>query len=683
MLKIGRRKRYLTNAIGQAMRPKAGAPAPSSEPGAGVVRGYKARRGYVQDGDHQQSATLFESLIETTKPEVVTAATVKASMSSKDTKVLTAAGSSGGGGSSGGSGSGSSGGSAAATFGSSSAKVDRFNPVYDDLSRGTVAEDWIPRDPRLQNRMFRMMFARGQIEGPVVETISEMCWSDFDLGGIQDQKILDTYMAAKEAVRVDRYLEDITKEYLVIGRVVIQMILDPGQGIWTDMVIHDSDYLKITPIPRTGYMPKIDLIPSPDMQMWAKSLDPRDVEAKKGLPKSMLEQFMTNKPIPLDPSVTAYLPRRSFFNDVFGTSFYVRNIPLWGLEKSLINATLTGHRRRAGPITQIAVGSEMWEPTPEQIDALVSAYTAAEEDSVSSTIGTRYDVAFNQIRGGLQEMWKWQDEWAFLQEAKLKMFGVSEQLLTGDANIDTSTAPTIFLERLKAHRKYVTETFLMQKFFRALAVVHNFRKRSQAELSHRIRVDGDDHELILPTISFHKSLDQAADTARGDLLDKMEEKGIPVSMMEWNRSLGGGDLMERMRGAVEDLGFRLEAMKFQQLKQRTIALQEGAGDNENIDSDTKELQVEVKKLSFGKDTTGLDVAELSKRGKKRAEDMSEMDLGPNPNTGPRGGDVASSSADVIVPRDTRKIGTSEQDLAVDRSTRNRDPNSLSRVGKAI
>ena len=648
------------------MRPMTGSAPSTPDPGAGVVRGYKARRGYVQDGDHQQSATLFESLLDTTAP---TPSTVRASVptvKTEDSRVLTAAGSSGSGS-----------GGAASTFGSSSAKVDRFNPVYDDLSRGTVAEDWIPRDPRLQNRMFRMMFARGQIEGPVVETISEMCWSDFDLGGIRDQKILDTYMAAKEAVRVDRYLEDITKEYLVIGRVVIQMILDPGQGIWTDMVIHDSDYLKITPIPRTGFMPKIDLIPSPDMQQWAKSTDPRDVEAKKGLPKAMLEQFMTNKPIPLDPSVTAYLPRRSFFNDVFGTSFYVRNIPLWGLEKSLINATLTGHRRRAGPITQISVGSEMWEPTPEQIDALVSAYTAAEEDSVSSTIGTRYDVAFNQIRGGLQEMWKWQDEWAFLQEAKLKMFGVSEQLLTGDANIDTNTAPTIFLERLKAHRKYVTETFLQQKFFRALAVVHNFRKRSEAELSHRIRVDGDDHELILPTITFHKSLDQAADTVRGDLLDKMEEKGIPVSMMEWNRTLGGGDLADRMRGAVEDLSFRLEAMKFQQIKQRTIALQEGAGENEKIEEDTKELQEEIKKLSFGKDDQGFNVAKLSKSGQKRAKEMADMDIGDG------AGEVASSSADVIVPRDTQKVGTSEQDLSLDRSTRNRDLASLSQVGKAL
>ena len=38
-------------------------------------------------------------------------------------------------------------------------------------------------------------------------------------------------------------------------------------------------------------------------------------------------------------------------------------------------------------VTRLAAAafSEEWEPTPEQIDLIVSAYIAAEEDSVSST----------------------------------------------------------------------------------------------------------------------------------------------------------------------------------------------------------------------------------------------------------------------------------------------------------
>lgn len=662
MLRIGRRQRVLAGTIGHVNRPVANGGVPS-DPGQGVVRGYKSRRGYVQDEDGvARPGALHESL----------------HGRSVEVNRVTATGSFGGFGGSGGSGGGGLGGLGSnGGFGGANATVDRFNPIYDDLSRGTVAEDWIPRDPRLQNRMFRIMFARGVIEGPVVETISEMCWSDFDLAGIADQQILDTYWAAKDAVRVDRYLEDITREYLVIGRVVVQLILDAQAGIWSDMVIHDADYLDIGPIPRTGYMPKIDLLPSPELQEWVKSQDERDIESREGMSKELLDALAQNQPIPLDPATTAYLPRRSYFNDVFGTSFFVRNIPLWGLEKSLINATLTGHRRRAGPITQIAVGSEQWEPTPEQIDALVAAYTAAEEDAVSSTIGTRYDVQFNQIRGSLAEMWKWQDEWSFLQEAKLKMFGVSESLIMGDLNIDTTTAPTIFMERLKAHRKYIVETFLIQKFFRGLAVVHNFRRRSEAELKHRIIVNDDEHELILPTLIFHKSLDTTADIARADLLDKMQEVGLPVGMSEWNRTLGGGELADRMRTAVEDLEFRLQAMKFQQLKQQILILQEGAGDTDNLEEEVKKLAAEVEKLDFAEDEDGYDVNKLTSKEKKKAKDMSD-------------GVVESASfsagldpSQVYKTTDTRMQGPPRDDLARNRAANNRDPETLSRPGKAV
>lgn len=632
MFKIGRRQRYVANAIGQYSRPMGGRPMSVKDDIARVVSGKKARHGMIQrDDGSSQHVVVHEDLLG--EQNTVKAGTVSANM----------------GGSSG--------------FGGANSKVDRFNPVYDDLSRGTVAEDWIPKAPPLQNRMFRMMYHRGVIEGPVVDTIAELCWSPFWITGIRDKVVRDTFEAAVDAVRVDRYLPDITKEHLIIGRAIVQMLLDASQGIWTDMIIHNPDYVTIGEMPRTGFMPKLDLLPPPAFQAWLKSQDPRDIEARKGMPADLVQQLSQNRPIPLDPLVTAFLPRRTGTDDVAGTSFYVRNIQLWGLEKSLINATLTGHRRRSGPITQIAVGSEQWEPTPEQIDAVVSAYTAAEEDSVSSTIGTRYDVTFNQIRGGLQEMWKWTDEWAFLQEAKLKMFGVSEALITGDANIDTTTQPTIFLERLKAHRAYIVENFLMQKFFRALAHVHKFEKRSEAELAHRIRVQNDDRELVLPTIVFEKNLDVSADMARADLLEKMEEKGLPVSKAEWNRVLGGGDLMERMRGAVESLDFDLQHARFLALQDKVKALVETAGSQEDLDGQVEVLRKELKSLSFARDDEAYEVAELSEKGKKRAEEVADGTLtssayAPQDTTVAGGDDaVADLSRDRVKPMPNVKKAT--------------------------
>jgi hypothetical protein len=216
----------------------------------------------------------------------------------------------------------------------------------------------------------------------------------------------------------------------------------------------------------------------------------------------------------------------------------------------------------------------------------------------------------------------------------------------------------------------VVETFLIQKFFRGLAVIHNFRRRSKAEMDHRIIVNDDEHELILPTLVFHKNLDSTADIARADLLDKMEEVGLPVSLGEWNRTLGGGELADRMRGAVNDLEFRLQAMKFQQLKQQILILQEGAGDTEDIEAEVKKLATQVEKLDFARDEDGYDVNELTKKEQKRAVEMAD-------------GVAGASASQVYAPQDTLLRGSPEEDLSVDRSQTNRDRETLSVVGKAV
>jgi hypothetical protein len=557
-------------------------------------------------------------------------------------------------------------------FGAASSKVDRFNPIFDDLSRGTVAEDWIPRDPRLQNRMFRMMYARGVIEGPYVDLVSDLIWSDFEMTGIKDKVVRDTYYAAKEAVRVDKYLPSLTKEYMILGRVLVQMVLNQEKGIWSDMVVYDSDYLQITPIPRTGYMPKVDFLPPPEMQIWARSTDPRDVDSKKGIPKQMLDQMASSAPIPLDPTVTAYIPRRLFFNDPFGTSVYTRVIPLWGLEKSLINATLTGHRRRAGPIMQIAVGSDTWQPTPEQIDAIASAYIAAEGDTVSSVIGTYSDVTFNQVRGGLAgDLWKWSDDWMFLQEAKMRAFGVSDSLLSGDAQLDTAIAPTMFLERLKSIQSYFVETLLMQKFFRGLALLHGFRVRSQASLDHRVYVNGgdeDSEDLILPSLVFKRNLHQTPDAARADLLDRMEEKGIPVGMGERTRVLGGGDLMERFREVSSDMELRLKAVQLLALNKKINEMLEQAGSTEatQLKKQAESMAEQLKAIHFDDDTQPLDIAKMDEDTQQRAEDMMEMD---------------AEGAVVHRPSTTKTLADARLDLAMDYGARAQLAGSLSKTGQ--
>lgn len=630
MLKIGSQNRSMIN-INRSM---VGAPIVGQVGQVGFA-GYKTRPGWVDGPDGPVRGHIRERL--------------SANMS--------APGGGGGGGSRSGFGA-----------GGGNGKVETFNPINDDLSKGTVVEDWIPTDPRRQTYMFRMMYARGGIEGNIIDTINDLIWSDFDFTGIKEKDVLDTYNASKEATQLSSLFPFVTAEYLVTGRCAAQLVLDAERGIWQDLTILDIDYLTVKGVPRTGWMPKIDYLPSPDVIEWAKSKDPRDVDSRKGYPKVMLDQLSSSKPVPLDPATTIYLPRRQFYHDWYGTSYFVRNLMMWAFEKSLINATMTGHRRRSGPITQIAVGSDTWEATTDQIDGLVSNYIAAEEDSVNSVIGTRHDVSFNMIRGSLQEMWKWQDEFSFIQEYKQKMFGFSDQFLTGDANLDVTNAPTIFLERLKSLRRTITQEMVLNKFCRSLAKVHNFRHRSEAQLAHRIRINHEDDELIIPTVRFHRNLDMNVDQARADVLEKMEEKGLPVTASEWNTALGGGDLMERYRNAAQDLSLRFEVLYMQRIQAKLTSLREtiGESDKKEVDEEVAQMRRDLKQVTFNDDDTPWDLAKLDEAGRERARDMVD---------GAEEGKVSSS---YIAPNTKKVVGTNSQDAAIMRM--GDDPHSYNRKG---
>ncbi len=97
----------------------------------------------------------------------------------------------GGGGSNGsGSGGGSIGGGSGGGRGNT---VDRFNPVYDDLSEGTIIEQFMPVDPRRLHRIWRRIKLQDSVAGPATDLISELPWSPWSLTGIKDPTIRKVY----------------------------------------------------------------------------------------------------------------------------------------------------------------------------------------------------------------------------------------------------------------------------------------------------------------------------------------------------------------------------------------------------------------------------------------------------------------------------------------------------------
>jgi hypothetical protein len=433
---------------------------------------------------------------------------------------------------------------------------NRFNPVYDDLSEGSIIEQFMPVDPRRLNRIWRRIKLQDPVAGPAIDLYSELPWSDFQLIGIEDREIAQLYMDALNNINLTAHMPEISSEFLSMGKVIGHLLMDESRGIWERMIIHDPDWIRVTPIPIPGFQPKLDIIPTPDMRAWAHSQDDRDIDAQREI-RELVAMIRAGQEIPLPPENTFYIPRRTAPYDVIGASAYTRIIMFVAYEKALVNATIAASRRRASRIRHITAGiDDVWEPSKEELDDLSALFMQADEDPVGAIVVTRTGVTANEVGGSsVQDIVKISDEWQFLLQGKLNALGVSEAFLTGEATYNTlEQLMSVFLEKVKAHRKFFEHALIYEKLLKPLAKRHGFVQRKKAELDHRIRIARDESEkkYILPTLAWEKSLRPVADRDYLEILQMMEEKGIPVTKRTWT-SAAGFDLESEMDQFDDDI----------------------------------------------------------------------------------------------------------------------------------
>jgi len=513
--------------------------------------------------------------------------------------------------------------------GNSRYNTTRYNPVYDRLDEGTVVEEWIPRDPVGLNRLFRLIYLRDQIGGPAVDLFAKLPWSDYYLSGIDDPKIMQLYEDALDALRIREQLVPFSTEFLMLGKVCASLVFDESLGYWTDFIFHDPDFLKIRPITYGQYDPLIDLRVSPAMRRFVEEQDPRTKPILETINPKFLAKLRQGGFIPLDPLNTIYLPRRVNPYDMVGTSIYTRMLTLWAFEKAIINASVIGARRRAGGIVHVRVGTEQWEASEMEMENVAGLFHQADEDPVGAVVVTRNGVEPTRLESN-QGMWKISDEWSYLAEAKMKALGINEMFLQGDASYATlDVTLSVFLERVRSHREFITQRIIVNKLCGTLARLHGFVKRSKAELSHNIRIGGGAKHLRgpvfqpkqttgnssymrggqdniplnmlhLPSVYWTKQLKPIADENYLNILTTLKEDGIPITLRAWAAG-GGFDLDAEVRGLDEDVKMR---KKLEGWEAATGGGEEGGGSYAsfkggyyNSDADNDKLMEDPSELS--------------------------------------------------------------------------------------
>ena len=426
-----------------------------------------------------------------------------------------------------------------------------YNPVWDSLDEGSMVDSWIPRDlPRL-NKMFRGIYLRDGVAGPTVDIWAGIPWSSFEIAGIEDPEIKQFYEDSLFPVFTPNFMEQLTKEYLITGRFCASMVFDNTKGYWTKLVPLDSDYLKITPIPRYGYDPIIDYRPNEAMKSWARSTDQRIIDSRIGIPQDYINAIINESEINLYPMNTLWVARQTSPNDYVGTSLYTRILPFWALEKPLINASIIASRRRAGSILHIKVGIEdKWDPTTEEMDQIGELFKKSDEDPTGAIVVTKTGIEPGEVMQG-GNIWKISDEWDYLSNGKMRALGINDAFLSGESTYTSyEAAKSIFVEQCRNLRDLLTQKTINAKA-ESLARIHNFVKRSEAELSHGIRIKPSaqnitmekalalpKNQLILPEIRWKKPLSPEGDGAELELLTTLADNGFPVNLRAWGASAG-------------------------------------------------------------------------------------------------------------------------------------------------
>lgn len=426
-----------------------------------------------------------------------------------------------------------------------SAGIDMYNPIYDRLDEGSIIEDWIPRDSSGLNQMFSLMYHRCPIGGSVVDIISDLIWSDYELIGVDDPEIKKIYYDTMTNLDILSIMPSLTKEFLVLGRSIDSLIFDSKRGIFTDLISHDQSFVRMTPIPIFGYDPKLDLIASPALKKFAESIDPRDIDARQALPTNYLKAMAGggSNGVPLDPISTLFLPRRTFNHDYIGTSLYTRLISFWALEKALINATMSAARRRSSPILHVTAGIEnAWRPSDAELSEIAGLFMSADQDPVGAVITTRNGVSASEVKSGT-DLWKWSDEWSLLTEGKMRALGANDSLLSGEATYtNQDSARSFLMEKSNSLRDTITNKVIYKKIFPLIARLHGFVKSGDipkgTKPTQRELLSIPESELIMPTIRWKKDLVQPANALKIEMLEKAEEKGVPVTIKNWATACG-------------------------------------------------------------------------------------------------------------------------------------------------
>jgi hypothetical protein len=431
-----------------------------------------------------------------------------------------------------------------------------YMPEFDSPDR-----QWYPEDRCEANRYWRLFYKTDPMFGTAVEMYSTMMTSEYDivLENTQDASVKKQLEDMCETVNLQKTLQDLVKEYLVLGEAIPHCFFSQQKGIWTHVGFHDPDYVEIIDSSMIDMEPMIYFVPPDELRELLTLSTPEAMELRRTLPVEFVSKVLARQKIRLSPLNCSFIPRKLHPYDERGVSLASRLWRINMVEDAVYNSTISTYRRSAAPLKVLKLGDPNtgWIPAPETEQKLLSMVTQAEND-VQSWIVTNYGANFetwgNQDRAITLKM-----EYDTIEKVKLVALGMSKSFMSGEISFASARSGLqVFLRRLLSMRQFFEAAWIYPKFFNPIIEINDWNQRSTtAEVNHRIKVKRTAQEaadkglLVTAKLKWKNRLDSAVDEDLLRAIGQLKQYGFDVSMSTIGSTVGMDWRDEQKKKAVE------------------------------------------------------------------------------------------------------------------------------------
>jgi hypothetical protein len=430
------------------------------------------------------------------------------------------------------------------------------SPLFYDYRWSSPDKFYFPRNRVVANSIWREIYKRDPTVAIGTDMYCELPWSEFDLVGIEDVVVRHIYEDMFSRLNLTPKLPAYTRDYLITGEFIPHAIFNSIKGIWQRIIAHNPDYITVENVGLVMDQPLLKLRPTPEIKKLLNTTDPRLKKLQKLLPKEIIHSFRANKEVPLDPINTSYIARMNLSNDIRGTSLYTRLYRIVMYEDFIVNASLAVAQRNAAPLRIFKLGDPNtgWIPDENEEAAFADMLSLAEADPLAAIIMHHNVTA--ELVGVSDRMILISREWDFIERVKLLAMGVARAFLVGETSFAASVAGLqSLIQRLASMRDKFTNEWISHKLCTPIAKIHEFYRRPEAELTHRIRVKNvEDLPLEVPKIRWKKVLEPNQDVAILNIWRDLKDRGL---VSDRTYSAGSGvDLDVERKNLLEEKKYK-------------------------------------------------------------------------------------------------------------------------------